>query len=109
MVFKPAVKAKAMKLWVSAAFAEQHSVVHEIITAAMELPGTKWSWFVGSNVEFLRGALKYKSLCGLVTNREFDGFPRDFVNCLTGPMFLDTLCTVCPSSQTAESRGRVSA
>jgi len=104
IIFKPAVQGKSLKIWVSAVFAERNQNVYDILDHAISLPNSKWSWFVGSNVEFLQRALKTKALLGIVAQAEFNAFPKDFVKCMPADSFLNTICDISPLSQTAESR-----
>ena len=67
LIFKPAGRGKVMKLWAPAAFVEHNPNIYKLLDRAIGSPNAKWSWFVGSHVEFVRKALKTKSLVGLVT------------------------------------------
>lgn len=104
LIFRPAVEVKVMHVWASAGFSTTHPTAYDILDQAIGRPKSRWSWFVGSNVEFLTKALRTKSLLGLVTQSEYNGFPKDFVQCMTATMFLNRVCTIAPESQTCESR-----
>ena len=80
-------------------------MIRDILDAAVASCNSRWSWFVGSNVEFLRRALtaKHRNLLGIVTKREHNHFPKGFMNCMTATAFLNKMCSVALSSQTWES------
>ena len=46
-------------------------------------PGSKWTWFVGNAAECLARALRVKSAMGIVTDAEYQAFPRDAANVKT--------------------------
>ena len=76
-----------------------------MLERAVLSPSSKWTFFAGSNAEFLQRALRTKQLVGLVTQAEYNAFPRDFVRCMTSNAFLHFVCDVAPTSQ-PERRAR---
>ena len=60
--------------WCSPAFAENHRIIYDILTAAIARPESSWKWFHGSTAEFLAKAGKKKrvprDILGLVTLHE---------------------------------------
>ena len=58
--FKPAVKSREWRVWMSAAFALRFPREVNILGEAIAPPGSKWTTFAGNNVEFLTRALKAK-------------------------------------------------
>ena len=88
IALRPSVCVQRRQIWVSASFAVSTPRALQCLTDAMAIGGSKWTWFVGSNREFLQRSLRVKSLFGLVTAAEFDAFPKDFANALTLSRFL---------------------
>ena len=90
--FKPAVRSRELRVWMSAAFALRFPRTATILGDAIASPGSKWTAFAGSNVEFVAKALRAKkTMVGLVTREEFNAFPRDFANVRTAVSFLDEI------------------
>ena len=85
----PAVTARTCEIWVSASFAENNRDVMRVLADAVATTHSRWKWFTGSNREFLTRALRVKHLMGIVTNAEFQTFPRAFLNVKTAAAFLD--------------------
>ena len=90
----PAVNTRAREVWVSASFAVNNPEVVRILEDAMGTDQSKWKWFRGSNHEFLARAMHAKHLVGIVTDAEFEAFPRGFVNVKTVRAFLIHICEV---------------
>ena len=49
---------------------------------------------MGNAAEFLARALRVKSLIGIVTDAEYQGFPRDFANVKTSTSFLQEIVVI---------------
>eukprot|EP00974_Lingulodinium_polyedra_P032953 3170616-Lingulodinium_polyedra.AAC.1 len=60
----------------------------------MDRDKSKWKWFRGANHECLARALRAKHLIGIVTDIEFEAFPRGFLDVQTAPDFLNHICEV---------------
>ena len=54
-------------LWTSPAFAQRHTILHEIIGAFVQKPGSKWTWFFGTLQEYLAAVNSRRVILGLVT------------------------------------------
>ena len=94
IALRPSVHAQRREIWTSASFAVSNPRALQCLTDAMASEGSKWTWFAGSNKEFLCRALRVKSLCGLVTEAEFAAFPKGFANALTLNRFLHTIIVI---------------
>ena len=88
LTFKPATQARRRQLWTSAAWVAQRPQEFLLLQQAAGDPGSKWTWFVGNAPEFLARALRVKSLIGIVTDAEYQAFPRDFANVKKSAGFL---------------------
>ena len=64
--FKQATLTKRC-LWTSPAFAQRHTILHEIIGAFVQKPGSKWTWFCGTLQEYLAAGNNRRVILGLVT------------------------------------------
>ena len=95
IALRPSVRVQRREIWASAAFAVSNPRAMECLGEAMASEGSRWQWFVGSNVEFLKRALKVKSLIGLVTAAEFAAFPKGFANAVTLSRFLHKIIVLC--------------
>ena len=89
ITLQAAVRAHPLQVWLSTRFAERNPQKQAAIEAAIMSAGSKWTWFVGNNVEFLRKAAgAKKKLVGVVTNDEFNAFPRGLATVMTLDGFL---------------------
>ena len=88
LTFKPATRARRWQLWTSAAWVAQQPREFLLLQQAAGDPGSKWTWFVGNAAEFLARALRVKSVMGIVTDAEYQAFPRDVANVKTSAGFL---------------------
>ena len=88
MTFKPATRARKRQLWASAAWVAQQPQEFLLLHQAAGDPGSKWTWFVGNAAEFLARALRVKSVMGIVTDAEYQAFPREVANVKTSAGFL---------------------
>ena len=96
ITFKAAVRAKGLRVWLSRCFAERNPLRRAEMEAAIMSADSKWSWFVGNHVEFLRKAVGHKTNCklvGIVSNDEFQNFPRGLANVMTFDGFLGYIRT----------------
>ncbi len=98
LAMAPAARARKHKVWVSALFAERNLQKVDVIMQAVDLPGSKWTWFVGANHEFLTKAMRDKSAIGIVTNCEYSVFPQGVASVMTCNGFLHHICTVSSES-----------
>jgi hypothetical protein len=70
------------RIWASPNFADNHATLHGIIDHFVQLPLSRWTWFVGSIDEYLAAAVKQKHgaqrIIAVVT-------PSDKSNVMAGP------------------------
>ena len=85
---RPALHVQQRQLWMSGPAAETDPHAYLILADALASRGSKWTWFVGSNVEFLKKAVVTPRLIGIVTAKEYAAFPKGFVNVMTLRQFL---------------------
>ena len=94
IALRPSVRVQRREIWASAAFAVSNPRAMQCLQDAVASEGSRWTWFVGSNVEFLTRAMRVKSVCGLVTAAEFAAFPKGFANAMTLNQFLHKITIV---------------
>ncbi len=104
LVYEPAVKIRKRIIWTHPAFAAKNPSAIAALDRAIGSEGSKWSWFAGNTIEFLRKALGTPALFGLVTCEQYSRFPRGFDNCMPGAMFLERVRCLSSSSVTTESQ-----
>ena len=85
---RPALQVQHRQIWVSGAAAEAEPRTFLTFADAIASGGSKWTWFVGSNYEFLRRATRTSRLIGIVTAGEYAAFPKGFANVMTFRQFL---------------------
>jgi hypothetical protein len=106
LVYNAAVHTPCKEIWASASWVLKHPVLFGLLDRALSRPGSRWKWFIGSNVEFVtRGIRTPKQLTGLVTGAEKKGFPANFHNAVTTEAFIANVCSISTASQTALSSG----
>lgn len=88
--YNPVVSFSKKSVWTSAGWAEKHPALLAVLETAVALPCSKWSFFVGSNVEFVTRVMtqQKQQLLGLVTTSERRGFPQNFEPVFTANHFL---------------------